>query len=130
MKLEALRPERYPQFHRFNQDIFPTRVSVPARFQFQMLDNPLLADKQAPDVALVSEDDGTILGQVILQPVEYHYDGTRARGYMGVDLFVKESARNTRAGGAVRTFFRNCWQTAAFRNGSFPSSCSEKSASV
>jgi hypothetical protein len=101
MKLEALRPERYPQFHRFNQEIFPTRVSVPARFRFQILDNPLLADKEAPDVALVAEDDGTILGQVILQPVEYHYDGAAARGYMGVDLFVKESARNTRAGGAL-----------------------------
>lgn len=101
MKLEALRPERYPQFYRFNQEIFPTRVSVPARFQFQILDNPLLAAKDAPDVAVVAEDDGTILGQVILQPIEFHHDGIRARGFMGVDLFVKERARNTRAGGAL-----------------------------
>jgi len=101
MKLEALRPERYPEFYRFNQEIFPTRVSVPARFQFQIVDNPLLASKGVPDVALVAEDDGTILGQVILQPIEYHHDGTRAAGFMGVDLFVRESARNTRAGGAL-----------------------------
>jgi len=101
MKLEALRPEQYPQFYRFNEEIFPTRVSVPARFQFQILDNPLLAAKDAPDVAVVSDDDGTILGQVILQPIEFHHDGTRARGFMGVDLFVKESARNSRAGGAL-----------------------------
>ncbi|MEO6026951.1 MAG: hypothetical protein ABIR79_08825 [Candidatus Binatia bacterium] len=101
MKLEALRPERYPEFYRFNQEIFPTRVSVPTRFQFQIVDNPLLASKDAPDVALVAEDDGAILGQVILQPIEYHHDGTLARGFMGVDLFVKESARNTRAGGAL-----------------------------
>ncbi len=101
MKLEALRPERYPQFYRFNQEIFPTRVSVPARFQFQILDNPLLAAKDAPDVAVVAEDDGAILGQVILQPIEFHHDGTRARGFMGVDLFVKDSARNSRAGGAL-----------------------------
>ena len=101
MKLEALRPERYPQFYRFNQEIFPTRVSVPDRFRFQIVDNPLLAAKDQPDVALVAEDDGTILGQVILQPIEYHLEGATTRGFMGVDLFVKESARNTRAGGAL-----------------------------
>ncbi len=101
MKLEALRPERYEAFYRFNEEIFPTRVSVPARFRFQILDNPLLAAKDAPDVAIVADDDGTILGQVVLQPIEFHHDGTRARGFMGVDLFVKEAARNTRAGGAL-----------------------------
>jgi hypothetical protein len=101
LKLEALRPERYPEFFRFNQDIFPTRVSVPDRFRFQILDNPLLAAKEAPDVALVTDDDGAIVGQVVLQPIEYHHDGARARGFMGVDLFVKESARNSRAGGAL-----------------------------
>jgi hypothetical protein len=101
MKLGALRPESYAEFYRFNQEIFPTRVSVPARFQFQILDNPLLADRDAPDVVVVADDDGTILGQVVLQPIEFHHDGARARGYMGVDLFVKESARNTRAGGAL-----------------------------
>jgi hypothetical protein len=101
MKLEGLRPERYPQFYRFNEEIFPTRVSVPDRFRFQILENPLLASKDAPDVAIVSDDDGTIVGQVILQPVEYHLDGMRARAFMGVDLFVKESARNSRAGGAL-----------------------------
>ena len=101
MKLEALRPERYDAFYRFNAEIFPTRVSVPDRFRFQIVENPLLAAKDAPDVALVTEDDGTILGQVILQPFEYYLDGTRARGFMGVDLFVKESARNSRAGAAL-----------------------------
>jgi hypothetical protein len=101
MKLGALRPENHPAFYRFNQEIFPTRVSVPARFQFQILDNPLLAAKDAPDVVVVSDDDGAILGQVILQPIDFHHDGTRARGYMGVDLFVRERARNTRAGGAI-----------------------------
>ncbi|MCC6766189.1 MAG: hypothetical protein IT293_16135 [Deltaproteobacteria bacterium] len=101
MKLEALRPERYEDFYRFNEEIFPTRVSVPARFRFQIVDNPLLDAKEAPDVTLVAEDDGTILGQVILQPIEFHHDGTRARAFMGVDLFVKEQARNTRAGGAL-----------------------------
>lgn len=101
MKLEALRPERYPEFYRFNREIFPTRASVPDRFRFQIVDNPLLAAKDAPDVALVVDDDGGILGQVILQPIEYHHDGARAGGFMGVDLFVKESARNTRAGGAL-----------------------------
>jgi hypothetical protein len=101
LKLEALRPERYAEFYRFNQEIFPTRVSVPDRFRFQILDNPLLGSKDAPDVVLVADDAGAIVGQVILQPVDYHHDGTRARGYMGVDLFVKESARNTRAGGAL-----------------------------
>lgn len=101
MKLEALRPERYDEFYRFNAEIFPTRVSVPDRFRFQILENPLLADRNAPDVAIVSEDDGTIVGQVILQPIEYHLDGTRTRAFMGVDLFVKESARNSRAGGAL-----------------------------
>jgi hypothetical protein len=101
MKLSTLLPERYPEFYRFNESIFPTRVSVPARFRFQILDNPLLATKDAPDIAIVSEDDGTIVGQVILQPIEFHHDGSRARGFMGVDLFVKESARNSRAGGAL-----------------------------
>lgn len=101
MKLEALRRDNRAAFYRFNQEIFPTRVSVPARFRFQILDNPLLAAKDVPDVVVVSDDDGAILGQVILQPVDFHCDGTRARGFMGVDLFVRERARNTRAGGAI-----------------------------
>lgn len=101
MKLEGLRPERYPAFYRFNQEIFPTRVSVPARFRFQILENPLLVSPDEPDVAIVADDDGAILGQVVLQPIEFHHDGTRTRGFMGVDLFVKEQARNTRAGGAL-----------------------------
>ncbi len=101
MKLVGLRPELYPDFHRFNQEIFPTRVSVPARFRFQILDNPLLAAKDAPDVVLVTDDDGAIVGQVILQPVDYHHDGVQSRGFMGVDLFVHESARHGRAGGAL-----------------------------
>lgn len=101
MKLGLLRPEHFAEFYRFNEEIFPTRVSVPARFRFQILQNPLLADEGAPDVVVVSDDDGAMLGQVILQPIEFHHDGTRARGYMGVDLFVKESARNSRAGGAI-----------------------------
>lgn len=101
MKLQTLGPELYPAFYRFNQEIFPTRVSVPARFRFQILDNPLLAAPDAPDVAVVTDDAGAIVGQVILQPIDFHHDGTRARGYVGVDLFVKESARQSRAGGAL-----------------------------
>jgi len=101
MKLQALGPDLYPAFYRFNQEIFPTRVSVPDRFRFQILENPLLAAKDAPDVAVVTDDTGAIVGQVILQPVDFHHDGARARGYMGVDLFVKESARQSRAGGAL-----------------------------
>src|SRR5262245_49301442 len=99
MKLTVLAPERYADFYRFNQEIFPNRISVPDRFRFQILANPLLADTQAPDVAIVTDDDGAIVGQVILQPFEFHHDGTRARGFMGVDLFVRESARTSRAGG-------------------------------
>jgi len=101
VKLSQLRPEQYPEFYRFNAEIFPTRVSVPDRFRFQILANPLLQDKNAPDVAIVSADDGAIVGQVVLQPIEFHHDGTRARGFMGVDLFVQESARTSRAGGAL-----------------------------
>jgi hypothetical protein len=101
LKLTTLRPEHYPEFYRFNQESFPSRVSVPARFRFQILDNPLLANQDAPDVVVVSDDAGLIVGQVILQPVDFHYNGIRARGYMGVDLFVKESARNARAGAAI-----------------------------
>jgi hypothetical protein len=101
MKLQALGPELYPAFYRFNEEIFPTRVSVPARFRFQIVDNPLLGAKDAPDVAVVTDDGGAIVGQVVLQPIDFHHDGTRGRGYMGVDLFVKESARQSRAGGAL-----------------------------
>lgn len=101
MRLIGLRPERHPDFFRFNAEIFPTRVSVPDRFRFQILANPLLADRDAPDVALVTDDADAIVGQVILQPVDFHHEGTRARGYVGVDLFVKDPARNSRAGGAL-----------------------------
>ena len=68
MKLEALRPERYDDFYRFNAEIFPTRVSVPDRFRFQILGNPLLADRNAPDVTNVTmyhtyyNSTGTLLG--------------------------------------------------------------------
>jgi hypothetical protein len=97
----TLRPERLRRASTAStQEIFPTRVSVPARFQFQILDNPLLARRTRP-TSRRADDDGTILGQVILQPIEFHHDGTRARGYMGVDSLREGERAHSRAGGAL-----------------------------
>ncbi len=101
MRLSTLSADRVPELLRFNEEVFPTRVSAEARFEFQVLRNPLLESPDRPDVLIVTTDDGEMIGQVTLSPVEYRWQGSVARGYVGADLFVKEAHRSAPAGGAI-----------------------------
>jgi len=83
-------------------------VSVSTRFQFQILDNPLLATKDAPDVVLVADDDGTILGQVLLQRSTFTTT-VHGRAATWRRPVRKGDARNTRA--AARSLSRSCAPT-------------------
>jgi hypothetical protein len=101
MRLATLTPDRFADLYRFNAAVFPPRCSLEARFRFQVLENPLLADRDRPDVLLVLDDADAIVGQVTLTPVDFLLGGERRRGFIGADLFVREEYRTGKAGAAL-----------------------------
>jgi hypothetical protein len=61
MRICRLTPDGFDQFLKFNQTINPTRNDVVERFQFQVLENPLLEDKTRPYILVAYNDDGQII---------------------------------------------------------------------
>jgi hypothetical protein len=102
MKLSVLTEDRFEDLIRFNEEVFPTWSSAAARFKFHVLANPFLESPKRPDVLIVMDDDGNIVGQVTLIATELLSPGTaRQRCYVGTDLFVKESHRGGVTGAAL-----------------------------
>jgi len=101
MKIGRLTVDGFDQFLRFNQVIDPTRNDVVERFQFQVLENPLLEDKTMPNILVAYDDDGQIIGQHLHSPFEYYFKGKRLTGFYGYDFFVSESYRNKGIGSAM-----------------------------
>jgi GNAT superfamily N-acetyltransferase len=89
------------QFLKFNQKIDSTRNDVFERFQFQVLENPLLEDKTKPQILIAYDDDGQIIGQHLHNPFEYYLKGKRLKGFYGYDFFVSENHRNKGIGSAI-----------------------------
>ncbi|MBN2331333.1 MAG: GNAT family N-acetyltransferase [Candidatus Aenigmarchaeota archaeon] len=85
-------------FIRFNSMIFPSRRDVKERFFWQYVDNPALRDKKHPYVLLFHEK-GTLVGQSLLNPCDWRYNGKAYRDYFGCDYFVLPEHRG--AGGAA-----------------------------
>lgn len=85
-------------FIRFNGRIFPARKDVKERFFWQYVDNPALSDKKHPYV-LLYEEDGTLVGQSLLNPCEWRFNDREYRDHFGCDYFVLPDHRG--AGGAA-----------------------------
>jgi len=101
MRICQLTPDGFDQFLKFNQAIDPTRNNVVKRFQFQVLENPLLEDKTRPHILIAYDDDGQIIGQHLHNPFEYYFKGKLLTGFYGYDFFVPESHRNKGIGSAI-----------------------------
>jgi hypothetical protein len=98
MKICNLSRDRYSDFFRFNREIYPTRKDVEERFQAQILNNPLLEDKSSPNVLVAHNEDDQIIGQFVLMPFEYHFDGMCSKGFFGCDYFVLRDHKGSGAG--------------------------------
>lgn len=101
MRICRLTPEGFDQFLKFNQIIDPTRNDVVDRFQFQVLENPLLTDKTRPNILVAYDNAGQIIGQHLHNPFEYYFKGRQFKGFYGYDFFVVESHRNKGIGSAI-----------------------------
>ncbi len=96
--LDLSRKKDADSFIRFNGEIFPRRKCVRDRFFWQYVDNPALTDKKHPYV-LLYEEDGKLMGQSLLNPCCWRYNGKEYKGYFGCDYFVVPEHRG--AGGAA-----------------------------
>lgn len=95
-----LNEEYHGKFLEFNKRAYPARKDVRKRFEFQVLENPLLQDNTKPDILIAIDKNSDIIGQMGSMPAEYNYDRIKKRGYIGFDLYIKEGYRNK--GYAVR----------------------------
>ncbi|MDR4484791.1 MAG: hypothetical protein R3B95_16545 [Nitrospirales bacterium] len=98
MSIRNLTPDQYPEFYRFNQEIYPDRKEIEHRFKAQILNNPLLEEKSKPHVLLAHNKASEIVGQFLLMPFHYDLDGQRTKGFFGCDFFMKEDSKKGAAG--------------------------------
>lgn len=101
MRISRLTPEGLDQFIKFNQAIDPTRDDFVERFQFQVLENPLLEDKAMPNILVAYDENGQIVGQHLHNPFEYYFKGKQLKGFYGFDFFVTENYRGKGIGSAI-----------------------------
>jgi len=93
VKIAKLVPDQYDAFFKFNKKIYPERQDVEKRFQFQLLDNPLLEDKSSANVLIAYSDENKIIGQFLLNPGDYHFAAKLSRCFSGCDYFVLQNYR-------------------------------------
>jgi GNAT superfamily N-acetyltransferase len=101
MRICRLTPDGLDKFLKFNQMIDPNRNDFVERFQFQVLENPLLEDNTRPYIFVAYDDDGQIIGQHLHNPFEYFFKGKQLKGFYGYDFFVPENHRNKGIGSAI-----------------------------
>lgn len=93
MLIDYLTTDRYTDFYKFNQSAYPAIKNVETQFQLQVIDNPWLYDKSNPNVLIALNKENGIIGQIILNPFQFHYGGQLRRGFLGFDYFVVEDYR-------------------------------------
>lgn len=94
MKIVNLTEEYYNEFLEFNKKAYPRVKAMQAKFEFQFLNNPLLESKLKPNVLIALNEHNHIIGQFILNPVEYFYNGQKNKCYVGSNLYISEQYRN------------------------------------
>ncbi|MBN2411422.1 hypothetical protein JXQ31_06990 [candidate division KSB1 bacterium] len=82
----------------FNKRIFPDRADVRDHFQFLYVDNPLIENKNNPNGLIAFDEDRKLIGQFMLTPAEYYFDGRRSICFFGCDYFVLEEHRRSGVG--------------------------------
>lgn len=94
MPLTTLDAERFPAYFDFCRRNYPWRRHIPERFQQQVLNNPLLSVRDRPNILMVTDDAGAIVGHFGLNPFLYHHQGVLKPAFCGFDYFVEEAHRS------------------------------------
>ncbi|MDZ7341195.1 MAG: GNAT family N-acetyltransferase [candidate division KSB1 bacterium] len=101
MKICELTNERLAKFFEFNQRINPTQPHIVERLQWQIFDNPRLANAMQPCVLLATNDQNQLIGQHLHNPMEYHWGGKTHCGFFGYDFYVDSAYRGQGIGKAL-----------------------------
>jgi hypothetical protein len=98
MKIVKLKEVEYNKFIEFNKKAYPSRVDNQKRFEFQILQNPLLKDKSDPNVLVVIDEQNDVLGQYMGDIEEYCYKGQVKKCYFGCDYIIDQKCRGKGTG--------------------------------
>jgi hypothetical protein len=90
--LSSLDLSQLHNFIEFNQKSYPKRKNIEKHFKWQFLENPLLENKEKPNVLLCKKKD-KIVGQFLFNPIEWYCLGKSYRSNWGVDNYVLEEHR-------------------------------------
>jgi len=98
MKLLKLTSTQINELLEFNKIIFPDRTNVKEHFQFLYVENPLVQDKSNPHGLLTLNDSNQIIGQFMLTPAEFYFNGQLSKCFFGCDYYVLKDYRHSGAG--------------------------------
>lgn len=101
MKICQLTEERLAAFFEFNSKINPRQPRIRERLQWQIIENPRLADARQPCVLLAINEHDRLIGQHLHNPMEYRWAGQIHPGFFGYDFFVDPAWRGQGVGTAL-----------------------------
>ncbi len=101
MKICQLTEERLAAFFEFNTKINPDQPRIGERLQWQIFENPRLADARQPTVLLAINEHDRLIGQHLHNPMEYWWAGEMQHGFFGYDFFVDPACRGQGVGKAL-----------------------------
>jgi len=93
MRISGLEIDQVENFLNFNKKIYPQRNNERERFQYHLINNPLLKDKTHPYGFLAFNENNEIVGQFLLNPCEFYFSGQDYKGFFGCDYYVLEGYR-------------------------------------
>ena len=97
MTIRKIDPSDKQSLIDFNKTAFPERDQVEESIKYRLIDNPNA--KNGENETLVAENkDQKIVGQMMLMPAKFSYDGMEFPAFWGMDYFVDDLFRGTPAG--------------------------------
>ena len=93
MKISNFNLNQFDSFLSFNKNIYPLRNNLEKRFQYQIIDNPFLKNKNNPYGFVSYNEDDQIIGQFLLNPFMFHFSGRDFNGFLACDYYVSENYR-------------------------------------
>ena len=92
MKISNIDLNQIDKFLSFNKRAYPLRKNIEKRFQYQIIDNPFLEDKNNP-YGFFSYEDDKITGQFLINSFNFHFFGRDCKGFLACDFYVSENHR-------------------------------------
>jgi hypothetical protein len=95
IKVKRIREEDIPELIKFNRRVYPKRDKIKEPFSYRFLKNPFA--QQLYSYISYLEDD-SIIGQILLMPSQFKYNGKIQDATWGMDYIVDEKYRGSFAG--------------------------------